>query len=134
MPDQSGVVQPSPRPKHRLSDNYFTLEHDDWVPQILNDPKLPALILEGGKRLPLLYEELSQSKQIVQQQRAQRKTETEAIVPHFADLRAEAHYRFNRLARLRHAYLQAVPQVLPDRSNLPLDFSYDEGDSTVISI
>jgi hypothetical protein len=75
-----------------------------------------------------LYEELSQSKQIVQQQRAQRKTETEAIVPHFADLRAESHYRFNRLARLRQAYLQAVAQVLPDRSNLPLDFSYDEGD------
>jgi len=75
-----------------------------------------------------LYEELSQSKQIVQQQRAQRKTETEAIVPHFADLRAEAHYRFNRLTRLRQAYLQAVTQVLPDRSNLPLDFSYDEGD------
>ncbi len=75
-----------------------------------------------------LYEELSQSKQIVQHQRAQRKTETEAIVPHFADLRAEAHYRFNRLARLRQAYLQAITQVLPDRSNLPLDFSYDEGD------
>jgi hypothetical protein len=50
MPDQSGVVQPSPRPKHRLSDNYFKLEHDDWVPQIVDDPKLPALILEGGKR------------------------------------------------------------------------------------
>ena len=55
MPDQSGVVQPRQRPKHRLSDNYFKLEHDDWVPQILDDPKLPAVILEGGKRLPLKY-------------------------------------------------------------------------------
>jgi len=58
MPDQSGVVQPRQRPKHRLSDNYFKLEHDDWVPQILDDPKLPALILEGGKRLPLKYTRL----------------------------------------------------------------------------
>jgi integrase len=58
MPDQSGVVQPRPRPKHRLSDNYFKLEHDDWIPQILDDPKLPAVILEGGKHLPLTYTRL----------------------------------------------------------------------------
>lgn len=58
MPDQSGVVPPRQRPKHRLSDNYFKLEHDDWVPQILDDPKLPAVILEGGKRLPLKYTRL----------------------------------------------------------------------------
>ena len=55
MPDQSGVVNPPKKPTHRLSDNYFKLEHDEWVPQILDDPKLPGLILEGGKRLPLKY-------------------------------------------------------------------------------
>ncbi len=58
MPDQSGVVQPRSKPKHRLSDNYFKLEHDDWVPQILDDSKLPAVILEGGKHLPLKYTRL----------------------------------------------------------------------------
>jgi integrase len=55
MPDQSGVVTPQKKPTHRLSDNYFKLQHDEWVPQILDDPKLPALILEGGKQLPLKY-------------------------------------------------------------------------------
>lgn len=55
MPDQSGVVTPQKKPTHRLSDNYFKLQHDEWVPQILDDPKLPALILEGGKHLPLKY-------------------------------------------------------------------------------
>jgi hypothetical protein len=40
------------------------------------------------------------------QQQAHRKAETEAVIPQFATLRAEAHFRFNRLARLRHAYQQ----------------------------
>jgi integrase len=55
MPDQSGVVAPLKKPAHRLSDNYFKLQHDEWVPQILDDPRLPALILEGGRQLPLKY-------------------------------------------------------------------------------
>src|SRR5260370_23106587 len=55
MPDQSGVEAPRKKPAHRLSDNYFKLKHDEWVPHILDDPKLPALILEGGKQLPLKY-------------------------------------------------------------------------------
>jgi len=77
---------------------------------------------------PLRYEELSQEKEILQQQQAHRKAETEALVPHFAQLRAESHYRYNRLARLRFAYQQALGEVLPDHSNLPLEFSYEEGD------
>jgi integrase len=55
MPDQSGVVTLHKKPAHRLSDNYFKLRHDEWLPQILDDPKLPALILQGGKHLPLKY-------------------------------------------------------------------------------
>lgn len=74
-----------------------------------------------------LYEQLDKWKEISQQQREHRKAETEAIVPHFAELRAEAHFRYNRLTRLWHAYLQASSQILPDHSNLPLEFSYEEG-------
>lgn len=67
----------------------------------------------------------------VSQQQTQRKAETEAVVPAFTALRAEAHARFNRVRRLRQAYQQAVKQVLPDHSNLPLSFSYEEGDPPV---
>jgi integrase len=55
MPEYSGVVAPQKKPAHRLSDNYFKLKHDEWIPQIIDDPKLPALILEGGKQLPLKH-------------------------------------------------------------------------------
>jgi hypothetical protein len=75
-----------------------------------------------------LHEQLSDWKELIQKQQEHRKAETEAVVPRFAELRAEAHYRYNRMCRLRQAYLQAVSQVLPDHSNLPLDFSYEEGD------
>jgi integrase len=53
MPDQSGVVAPQKRPAHRLSDNYYKLEHEEWIPQIIADPTFPGLILQGGKRLSL---------------------------------------------------------------------------------
>lgn len=65
------------------------------------------------------------------QQQTQRKAETEAVVPAFTTLRAEAHARLNRVQRLRQASQQAVQQVLPDHSNLPLTFSYEEGDPPV---
>lgn len=67
-------------------------------------------------------------KEIVQKREEHRKGETEAVVPHFATLRAMAHYRYNRVVRLHKAYLQALQQVLPNHSNLPLCFSYEEGD------
>src|SRR6266699_774559 len=80
---------------------------------------------------PLLVEGIISKAEIESRQQHQRKRETEAVVPHFAELRAEAHFRYNKLARLRTAYRQAVAQVLPDRSNLPLDFSYEEGEPPV---
>jgi hypothetical protein len=50
MPDISGVAPPRRTP--RLSDSYFKLVGDAWVPQIVDDPALPARILAGGRRLP----------------------------------------------------------------------------------
>jgi len=45
------------------------------------------------------------------------------------DLRAQAHFRFNRLQRLREAYRTAVTSAEQgqDRLSLPLAFSYEEG-------
>ncbi|MBM7109650.1 tyrosine-type recombinase/integrase [Brevibacillus laterosporus] len=37
-----------PRQRRRLSDSYFRVQGDDWVPQIVDDPKLPGLVLKGG--------------------------------------------------------------------------------------
>jgi integrase len=50
MPDVSGVAAPRRTP--RLSDSYFTLVGDAWLPQIVDDPALPARVLAGGRRLP----------------------------------------------------------------------------------
>lgn len=49
MPACSGVV--APRRPRRLSDSYFTLVGAAWVPQIVDDPSLPAQVLTGGRRL-----------------------------------------------------------------------------------
>jgi integrase len=50
MPDISGVAPPRRRP--RLSDSYFKLVGDAWLPQIVDDPSLPARVLAGARRLP----------------------------------------------------------------------------------
>jgi len=77
---------------------------------------------------PLLAEMLyKEEKELERQRQDHRKEETEAVVPQFTDLRAQAHLRFNRMTRLWQAYQQALDQVLPDHSNLPLAFTYEEG-------
>jgi integrase len=50
MPDISGVAAPRRTP--RLSHSYFRLVGDAWLPQVVDDPALPARVLAGGRRLP----------------------------------------------------------------------------------
>lgn len=59
-------------------------------------------------------------------QRQKRKAETDAVLPQFADLRGEAHFRFNRMARLKQACREAVDEVVKRGRGLPFDFSYEE--------
>jgi site-specific recombinase XerC len=47
MPQISGVI--TPKKRQRLSDSYFKLVGDVWVPQVIDDPQLPARILAGGR-------------------------------------------------------------------------------------
>ena len=49
VPEISGVV--APRRKRRLSDSYFKLVGDTWVPQVIDDPQFPARIQAGGRRV-----------------------------------------------------------------------------------
>lgn len=41
-----------PRRKRRLSDSYFRIQGDEWLPQIVDDIKLPGLVLAGGNAVP----------------------------------------------------------------------------------
>lgn len=63
---------------------------------------------------------------VAEEARKRRKSETDAVLPHFAELRARAHFRFNRLTRLREAFTNARAAVAADHSNLPLAYSYEE--------
>lgn len=51
MPARSGVVEPLKVRKPRLSDSYFKLEDERWIPQIVDDPTLFARVLRGGRQL-----------------------------------------------------------------------------------
>ncbi len=75
---------------------------------------------------PVCVEGLLRWKEVTQQQQHARKIETDAVVPRFAAIRAEAHFRYNRIVRLRRAYLDAVRSLKPG-SRFPVTFSFDEG-------
>jgi hypothetical protein len=73
-------------------------------------------------------EGLIKSAEVERQQHQRRKAATDAVVPQFATIRAEAHLRHNRLRRLRQA-VEAAQRELerPEPPALPLAFSYEEG-------
>ena len=48
MPEVSGVVHPR---KQRLSDSYFKLVGETWIPQVIDDPEFPARVLSGGQNV-----------------------------------------------------------------------------------
>lgn len=50
MPEISGV-EPT-RSHRRLTDSFFKLVGREWVPQIIDDPTFPVLVLSGGRKLP----------------------------------------------------------------------------------
>jgi hypothetical protein len=88
-------------------------------------PIYQQFILPGLSRL--FVEGLTRQKEVTQQQQRTRKAETDAVVPRFAAIRAEAHFRYNRIARLRRAYLDALRSLKPE-IGLTLTFSYEEGE------
>jgi len=81
---------------------------------------------------PLRVQGLTKHRQVIQQSRQTRKEETDAVVIQFSDLRAEGHYRYNRIVRLRQAYLDAVKELRNRQAQgetelFPFAFSYEEG-------
>jgi len=55
-------------------------------------------------------------------------------VPRFAAIRAEAHLRYNRIARLRQACHQALQSLSGKEPDFPVSFSYEEGGESELGI
>lgn len=66
------------------------------------------------------------TKSAITQRQNTRKNETDAIVALLPQIRAEGHFRWNQLNRLRQAFLKACEQAKTTNCVLPLEFHYDE--------
>ncbi|MGE7998908.1 site-specific integrase [Lysinibacillus sp. NPDC093190] len=64
-----------------------------------------------------------------EQARNTRKSETDAIVDFLPQIRAEGHFRWNQIDRLRKAFLKACEAVKNADIELPFDFEYNEPES-----
>ncbi|MDA1505271.1 tyrosine-type recombinase/integrase, partial [Bacillus cereus group sp. TH43LC] len=69
------------------------------------------------------------NKQAKEQAQNTRKNETDAVVPHLSQIRAEANFRWNQMKRLREAFLIACKQAEQGDVMLPLEFHYEEPES-----
>nr|WP_318241030.1 site-specific integrase [Ureibacillus galli] len=70
--------------------------------------------------------DFSFTKSAKEQAQNTRKSETDVIVPLLPQIRAEGHFRWNQLNRLRQAYLKACEQAKTTNCELPLEFHYNE--------
>lgn len=61
-----------------------------------------------------------------EQARNTRKSETDAIVDFLPQIRAEGHFRWNQIDRLRKRFLKACEEVKNDDLELPINFEYNE--------
>lgn len=68
---------------------------------------------------------LVRRREVIHEQQQRRKDETDAVMPLYSQLRAEAHLRFNQLARLRQAYREVLLQC-GEADAYPRDFSFEE--------
>ena len=69
---------------------------------------------------------LSGGSAVLAEQQQRRKETTDALVPHFARIRGEAHLRWNQLKRLQDKYREAIALIQSGQEELPLTFSYEE--------
>jgi integrase len=48
MPQVSGVAEPNP--KKRLTDSFFVVINDQWIPRVIDDPTFPGRVFEAGEQ------------------------------------------------------------------------------------
>lgn len=127
-----GTVLPAESPRHRLS---FWLRYAAaskhlrrWLADL--PPELRAhyrpYCLPGVADYHAMTRRI-RAREVIATQEARRKAETDALMPAFAELRAQAHLRANLLARLRAAYREAIATVERDGRALPREFALVEG-------
>jgi hypothetical protein len=76
---------------------------------------------------PLELTRLTEERKYYYKQQEKRKEDTGAIMPFYAELRTQAHLRYNLLTRLRKAYRQAINMVEQGQAALPVQFELREG-------
>ncbi|GHO49234.1 hypothetical protein [Ktedonospora formicarum] len=93
---------------------------------------LPADLqaIYGQWEFPLLPRgidhQLDRMAEVIEDQRHRRQVETDALTPHFAKLRGEAHLRWNQLFRLRTKVGEVIALVTSGQASCPVAFSYEE--------
>ena len=64
-------------------------------------------------------------------QEDRRKEQTDALMPLYVELRAQAHFRYNLLKHMRQAYYEAITAVESGQQTLPLTFEFTGGTSPI---
>ncbi len=110
------VYQAGSRHEKRWLTNLPHEERTRYAPYVLAWPSDPQELAQ-----------LSGWKHVISERQERRKADTDAIMPFYGELRAQAHVRYNLLMRLRKAYHRAIHMVEQGKAVLPFEFEMREG-------
>jgi Phage integrase family len=90
----------------------------------------PDRVLYAQWNLPPLptgmRKQVCREQELQEAQARRRKAESDAVTPHFAQIRSESHVRWNELYRLRQKFQEVGDLVRTGQAALPVAFSYEE--------
>ncbi|MGG4471197.1 tyrosine-type recombinase/integrase [Paenibacillus alvei] len=120
-------------PEHTDNQRYTFLKMYEPASDMINRFYENKLNVEQKAKLkkyiiPRLYENFFDQlgKKVISQQKANRKKETDAIVPYYAKLRGEAHFRWNLVSRLKNKYNEVLKNRIKYNNNFPIPFHFEE--------
>lgn len=108
----------------------FFFNMSKWITtQFMNDQQnyLSQYLLP---KMPFDNRDFTVRTRAIDKSKENRKIETSAITPLLPEIRAEGHFRWNQVKRLREAVRDLIEEVRTSKKSLPLEFSYDESEYT----
>ncbi|NEW06870.1 site-specific integrase [Paenibacillus sp. SYP-B3998] len=110
--------------------NSFVFNMSKWLTTQFTNVQQKLISNFLFPKLPFDNRDFSVRTKAIDAAKEVRKTEASAVTPLLPEIRAEAHFRWNQVERLRRAVKKLLEEAKETRRALPIEFSYEESEYT----
>ncbi|WP_053376061.1 site-specific integrase [Paenibacillus sp. FJAT-27812] len=110
--------------------NSFVFNISKWITTKFTTQLQEKLLPYVFPKLPFDNRDFSVRTTAIDNAKQIRKDETSAITPLLPEIRAEGHFRWNQLKRLRTVFHTLLEEASTLNKSLPIEFNYDESEFT----